>query len=63
MLIKNVTYSEQPPSFEIRRSDSKAVIVSHCDVEDTEPEGMLCAYWNGAASSSYWNYAAVPLIR
>ena len=43
MLIKNVTYSEQPPSFEIRRAGSKAVIVFPCDVEEiqveeTEPE-------------------------
>ncbi len=44
MLIKNVYYSQQPPQFEIRRSDRKAVVLFPTDVtrvpaneEDEEP--------------------------
>lgn len=36
MLIKNVTYNEQPPLFEVRRSGGKAVVVFPTNVEEIQ---------------------------
>lgn len=41
MLIKNVTYNEYPPAFEVRRSGAKAVVVFPTDIEEIQIEEQV----------------------